>query len=169
LHCFCPKMYVLNARTVFFTVVQQSELLSCWLIDVDSVFKVLARLSDYSSNYFVSPIASSPLPWILTSSLECILYHRCPNGWCKQVQFRKWLLVWLAMASKCSNCVSETKIAALPPFPHVSYSSLSSLHQHFLCCISDTSTFVLQSVLRYPRSHMFHDFALGAIFSVDVA
>jgi len=54
------------------------------------------------------------------------------------------------MASKCSNCVSETKIATLPPFPHVSYSSPSSLHQHFLCCVSDTSTFVLQSVLRYP-------------------
>jgi len=39
-----------------------------------------------------------------------ILHHSCPNRWCKQVQFGKRLLVWLAMASKCSNCVSETKI-----------------------------------------------------------
>ena len=78
LHCFCLNMYVLDARTLLFTRVQQCELLSRWLIDLYSVFKVLARLSDYNSKYFVSPITSSPLPWILTSSLECVNTYLIP-------------------------------------------------------------------------------------------
>jgi len=161
-------MYVLNARTWIFTLIQQSEFLSCWLIDLYSVFKILARLSDYSSKYFVSPITSSPLP----------------SNYDQQSRVRKYLsytisltddarlLVWLAMASKCSNCVSETKIATLPPFPHVSYSSPSSL----LSAASQTPqpSYSSQSCAT-PQSHMFHDFAqpapsvVGAIFSVGVA
>jgi len=69
------------------------------------------------------------------------------------------------MASKWSNCVVEAKIATLALFPHVPYSSLSSLHQHFLCCISDTSTFVLQSVLRYPSITYVSWFRTTCIFS----
>ena len=55
--------------------------------------------------------------------------------------------------------------STLPPFSHVSYSSPSSLHQHFLYCISDTSTFILQSVLRSPSIAYVLWFCTICIFS----
>ena len=76
------------------------------------------------------------------------------------------------MASKCSNCVSETKIATLPLFAHVSYSSLSSIFS--VASQTPQPSYSSQSCAT-PRSHMFHDFpqpaplVVGAIFSVGVA